>query len=127
MKYLVRRCVYWVPVLQIVITLFDLLSYITTSHLVISTAAASEVHAVADCLRLQELGDVQEGGEADGRQDVVIQGPPPGRGQHPASTSVLSCDSISSCGSVSQLVLVFVFHNCFIKQWLSLLFCVCIY
>ena len=106
MKYLVRRCVYWVPVLQIVITLFDLLSYITTSHLVISTAAASEVHAVADCLRLQELGYVQEGGEADGRQDVVIQGPPPGRGQHPASTSVLSSDSNSSCGSVSQLVLV---------------------
>ena len=77
-----------------------------SSDLVISTAAASEVHAVADCLRLQELGDVQDGGEADGRQDVVIQGPPPGRGQHPASTSVLSSDSNSSCGSVSQLVLV---------------------
>ena len=40
-----------------------------------ATATTGEVHAESHCLSLEELAEVENGGERKGWEDVAVQGP----------------------------------------------------
>ena len=55
----------------------------SVENLMEATATAGEVQAVSHRLRLEELAEVEDGGERNGWEDVAIQGPLARGGQHP--------------------------------------------
>ena len=55
----------------------------SVENLMEATATTGEVHAESHGLRLEELAEVEDGGEGNGWEDVAVEGSPPRGGQHP--------------------------------------------